>query len=175
MKNKIFGKGVNEEPKVSNMELLKKSITEFCNAISYDEVDARNALKDVYWDNDVDPALYWNFKPICTLDVNGTHEMAHKLKHNRLFGKNGLLLEHTVNKSTSSISDIFEVYELWLLEDMTLAVTFACAMSVKDDKHTERLTYRCPVENGYRHFYDIDVEVFADKIGKMIYETRHIL
>lgn len=175
MRNKFFNKGANEAQKPSNMELLRKSITEFCHAIAIDDDEAKAAVKTILWDNEIDPALYWDFEPICTFEVSGTNEMAHKLKHNRLFGQNGILLEHTVNKSTSSISDIFELYELWLLEDMSLAVTFACQMSVKAGEQTEMVVYRYPVENGFKHFYDVDVEHFADEIGIRIYGTRHIL
>lgn len=176
MRNKLFfNKGANEAQKPSNMELLRKSITEFCHAIAIDSDDANSAIKTILWDYEIDPALYWKFEPICTFEASGTNEMAHKLKHNRLFGKNGILLEHNVNKSTSSISDIFEIYELWLLEDMSLAVTFACQMSVTDGEQTERVIYRYPVEDGFKHFYDVDVEHFADEIGVRIYATRHIL
>lgn len=173
MRNKFFNKGTT--PKRSNMELLRKSITEFCHAIAFDDDEAKAAVKSIMWDNEIDPALYWEFEPICTFEVSGTHEMAHKLKHNRLFGKNGILLEHDVNKSTSSISDIMELYELWLLEDMSLVVTFACQMSVRAENQTEMVVYRYPVENGFKHFYDVDVEQFADEIGARIYATRHIL
>ena len=175
MKKRLFYKGADNAQKANNMELLRRSITEFCHKIAYDSDDANSALKTVMWDNEIDPAIYWEFEPICTFEVSGTHEMAHKLKHNRLFGKNGILLEHSVNKSTSSMSDIMEIYELWLLEDMSLAVVFACQMTVSDGEETEKAVYRYPVENGYEHFFDTDVEQFVDKIGVMIYSTRNIL
>lgn len=176
MKNKIFfNKGADEAQKPSNMELLKKSITEFCHAIAFDEDEAKAALKDVHWDSEVDPVIYWKFQPICTFEVGGTHEMAHRLRHNRLFGQNGILLECEVDSSTSAMSNIMEAYELWLLEDMSLMVVFSCLMSVSDDENTERAIYRYPVKNGYNHFHDIDVEDFVTKVETMIFATRHTL
>lgn len=176
MKNKFFSnnKGADEAPKPSNMELLKKSVTEFCMAIAEYEDEAEDALRNVHWDEEVDPIMYWRFCPVCTFEAGGSHEMAHRLRHNRLFGKNGLMLECKGGKFTSILSDVTEAYELWLLEDMTLAVVFSCTMRVSDKgDHTEYVTYRYPVKDGYKHFYDMEVDDFLNKIGTMIFVTRN--
>ena len=67
-----------------------------------------------------------------------------------------------------------EAYELWLLEDMTLQVVFSCKMWVTDNgKTSEYVTYRYPVKDGYKHFCDMEVEDFLNKIETMIFVTRN--
>lgn len=175
MKNKIFvSKEGKETGAPSNMERLKRSITAFCMAITDFKDEAENALQNMRWDEDVDPIIYWRFCPVCTFEAGGSHEMAHRLRHNRLFGKNGLLLESRGGKCTSILSEVMEAYELWLLEDMTLQVVFSCKMKVTDkDDYTEYVTYRYPVKDGYTHFYDMEVEDFLSKIETMIFVTRN--
>lgn len=170
MRNKLFNKGAT--PKPSNMELLRKSITEFCHAVSFNDDEVRALIKEVGWHKDLDPVIYWKFKPVCTFEVSGTDDYAHLLKHNRLFGKNAILLETRLNKNTSGISSITENHELWLLEDMTLATVFACEMMVSDGRNTEKVVYRYPVEN-YRGFFSTDVKEFLTKINAWIYNTKH--
>ena len=176
MKNKFFtnNKTADEALKPSNMELLKKNITEFCMAIAESEDEAEAALCKVHWDEEVDPIMYWRFCPVCTFEAGGSHELAHRLRHNRLFGKNALLLECKGGKYTSILSEVMEAYELWLLEDMTLQVVFSCKMWVTDNgKTSEYVTYRYPVKDGYKHFYDMEVEDFLSKIETMIFVTRN--
>ena len=84
------------------------------------------------------------------------------------------LLECKGGKYTSILSEVMEAYELWLLEDMTLEVVFSCKMCVTDNgKTSEYVTYRYPVKDGYKHFYDMEVEDFLNKIETMIFVTRN--
>ena len=77
-------------------------------------------------------------------------------------------------KYTSILSEVMEAYELWLLEDMTLQVVFSCKMWVTDNgKTSEYVTYRYPVKDGYKHFYDMEVEDFLNNIETMILVTRN--
>ena len=174
MKNKFFNKSANVAQKPSNIELLKKSITEFCYAAALDEDEAKHALGSIFWNEEVDPVLYWEFRPICTFEVCCTDEAEHKLKHNRLFNRNGILIGEYVHKSPISMLDVKEIYELWLLEDMTLEVTFSCHVSVKKEMVSECAVYRYHVENGFKYFCDADIEEIVDEISTKIRETRSV-
>lgn len=95
MKNKFFtnNKTADDAVTPSNMELLKKSITKFCMDIAEYEDEAEAALCKVHWDEEVDPIMYWRFCPVCTFEAGGSHELAHRLRHNRLLARTHFCLK----------------------------------------------------------------------------------
>ena len=137
----------------------------------------KQMLDEIYWDREFDPLLYWQFVPVCAFEVDGTEEMSHTYRHNRLFGMNGYRLDSSVGKGTAAMSTVTESYELWLLEDMSLAVTFCCQMTVadRDDNCYETAEYRYPVTGSYAALTgDFYVENFIESVAEQIFSARHM-
>ena len=129
----------------SNMAVFCKNLFDFCIATGDDEQEVKDGIEGLY-DPDFDPLLYFRFRPVCSFEVEGSEEIFPDYRHNRLFGKNGYRLSETVEGGVSAMSTVTRGYELWLLEDMTLAVTFCCQMTVDDrDGTCETAAYRYPV------------------------------
>ena len=106
----------------SNLDVFCKNLFAFCVAAGGDEQE----MKD------------------------GSEELFPDYRHNRLFGKNGYLLSETVGSGVSAMSTVTQGYEVWLLEDMTLTVTFCCQMTVDDrDGTCETAAYRYPIFGGH--------------------------
>ena len=69
----------------------------------------------------------------------------------------------------SNLSDITEGYELWLLDDMTLAVTYFYNMKVRSKDKFEAVTYRYFMKDGlYKFGYDFEEDAFLGKIEYII-------
>ena len=132
----------------SNMDVFCKNLFAFCVAAGGDEQETKDGIKRIY-DPDFDPLLYFRFRPVCSFEVEGNEELFPDYRHNRLFGKNGYLLSETVGNGVSAMSTVTQGYEVWLLEDMTLTVTFCCQMAVDDrDGPCETAAYRYPIFGG---------------------------
>lgn len=133
----------------SNMAVFCKNLFAFCAAAGGDEQEVKDGIEGIY-DPDFDPLLYFRFRPVCSFEVEGSEEIFPDYRHNRLFGKNGYCLSETVGSGVSAMSTVTQGYEVWLLEDMTLAVTFCCQMTVDDREGTcETAAYRYPIFGGY--------------------------
>ena len=172
-----------EEPETATVlsakDRLYMSLLRFCmeQTTEYDEDEIREMLDEIYWDSGFDPLLYWQFVPICAFEVEGTEEMFHTYHHNSLFGMNGFKLDESMEKGTCAMSTVSESYELWLLEDMSLAVTFCCQMMVEDteDRCYEIAEYRYPVAGSYAELTgDFYVDDFIQSVCDKIYEARHM-
>ena len=164
---------------MSAKDRMYMSLLRFCmeQTAEFDEEDIREMLDEIYWDSGFDPLLYWQFVPICGFEVDGTEEMSHTYRHNRLFGMNGYRLDSSVEKGTAAMSTVTESYELWLLEDMSLAVTFCCQMTVadRDGKYYETAEYRYPVTGSYAALTgDFYVEHFLESVSEQIYMSRNM-
>jgi len=124
-----------------------------------------------------DPVLDWDYKPLCGCEVSGFDRINHNIKQNRLFERNAHLLYFTRTSRASLMSEIVEGYEMWLLEDMTLAVTFCCQMTVadRDDNYYETAEYRYPVTGSYAELTgDFYVEHFLESVSEQIYMSRNM-
>lgn len=129
----------------SNMAIFCRNLYDFCSASCDDEQEIKDGIEGLY-DPDFDPLLYFRFRPVCSFEVEGSEEIFPDYRHHRLFGKSGYRLSETVGSGISAMSTVTQGYELWLLEDMTLAVTFCCQMTVDDaDGTCETAAYHYPV------------------------------
>ena len=170
-----------EEPALkvpSAREQFYQNLIHFCmnQTNEFDEDEIQYMLDERETDKDFDPLLYWDFNPICSFEMSGSDELSHAYRHNRLFGQNGHLLDTSVGKATSAVSSVSESYELWLLEDMSLVVTFCCKMEVSNGgDHYETAVYRYPVSGSYAELSgDFDVDDFLDSVCAQIYEARNM-
>lgn len=171
-----------EEPAIqmpSARELLYQNLLYFCmnQTNEFDEAEIRNMLDELETDKGFDPLLYWKFVPICSFETSGSDELSYIYRHNRLFGKNGHLLDSSLGKGTSAMSTVTENYELWLLEDMSLVVTFCCRMEVSDDDgdHYEVAAYRYPVSGSYAELAgDFHVGNLLEEVYHQVCEARNM-
>ena len=164
---------------LSARDRMYMSLLRFCmeQTAEFDEEEIREMLDEIYWDRDFDPLLYWQFVPVCAFEVDGTEEMSHTYRHHSLFGMNGYRLDSATGKGTAGMSTVTESYELWLLEDMSLAVTFCCQMMVEDrDDHCYEIAeYRYPVTGSYAELTgDFYVENFIESVAEQIFSARHM-
>ena len=133
-----------------DMDKLRETLEKLCldNGYEYEEIEEE--LDNISSMEDFDPLLHWDFEPVCGLEVEGSEDIFPDRRRNRLFGKNGYLLDDSLGNGISALSTVTESYELWLLEDMTLAVTFCCKMTVEgEDGYFESAAFRFPVSGSY--------------------------
>lgn len=159
-------------------ERLLRNLLKFCmeQTAEYDRDEIREMLEGLELDMDFDPLLYWEFDPICSFAVDGSSEFSHIYRHNRLFGQNGFRLDESTGKGTAGMSTISESYELWLLEDMSLTVTFCCQMEVRNGEGDYEIAeYRYPVSGSYAELTgDFSVEDFLESVADQIFTARHM-
>ncbi len=109
----------------------------------------------------------FTFKPVYTFEVygNSNEHLNGRYDTNPIFDKNAYMLDVNFTGLTSNLSDITEGYELWLLDDMTLAVTYFYNMKVRSKDKFEAVTYRYFMKNGlYKFGYDFEEDAFLGKI-----------
>lgn len=157
-----------------NMDRLCRSLAGLCLEAGMEEADVMDALSAIY-DSSFDPLLYLDFRRVCAFCVDGGPEIFPEYRHERLFGQNACLLDSSVEGGVSAMSTVTQSYELWLLEDMTLAVTFCCEMCVGDGHERETAAYRYPAEGSYAALTgDFEPEDFLEHIADMVYAARHM-
>ena len=113
----------------------------------------------------------FTFKPVYTFEVygNSNEHLNGRYDTNPIFDKNAYMLDVNFTGLTSNLSDITEGYELWLLDDMTLAVTYFYNMKVRSKDKFEAVTYRYFMKNGlYKFGYDFEEDAFLGKIEYII-------
>lgn len=159
-------------PAISGLDKFYRTLEDLCLPYG-DEDDIREEIDNISSFDDFEPLLHLDFGPICALETEGSDDCFPNRRRNRLFGKNGCLLDTSLHSGVSALSTVAESYELWLLEDMTLAVTFCCSMTVKgDDGYTESVTFRYPVSGSYPELSgDFDAVDFLVSIEDLICEA----
>lgn len=133
-----------------DMDKLCETLENLCFDGGYEEEEIEEELDNISSMEDFEPLLHWKFEPVCGLELEGSEDIFPHHRRNRLFGKNGYLLDTSFDNGISAMSTVTESYELWLLEDMTLAVAFCCTMEVEgNDGYFESATFRFPVSGSY--------------------------
>ena len=156
----------NREAFVRSLEklcLLHRGIFAFSEDVTY---DVKKAVPEGF-----DPLMYFTFKPVYTFEVygNSNENLNGRYDTNPIFDKNAYMLDVNVTGLTSNLSDITEGYELWLLDDMTLAVTYFYNMKVRSKDKFEAVTYRYFMKDGlYKFGYDFEEDAFLGKIEYII-------
>ena len=115
--------------------------------------------------------MYFTFKPVYTFEAygNSNEHLNGRYDTNPIFDKNAYMLDVNVTGLTSNLSDITEGYELWLLDDMTLAVTYFYNMKVRSKDKFEAVTYRFFMKDGlYKFGYDFEEDAFLGRIEYII-------
>ena len=110
-------------------------------------------------------------KPVYTFEAygNSNEHLNGRYDTNPIFDKNAYMLDVNVTGLTSNLSDITEGYELWLLDDMTLAVTYFYNMKVRSKDKFEAVTYRFFMKDGlYKFGYDFEEDAFLGRIEYII-------
>ncbi len=121
-----------------------------------------------------DPLLDWDYQPICSCEVSGMSAPCYNVKHNRLFGHNGVCLYDEMTSKGGDIDiTVCEGYELWLLDNLRLVFTYYCAML--DENGEAQMIYRYPMGkrfpvnmtmNAERFLRDLHAEICSLKQPK---------
>ena len=160
----------------SNMKKLCEALENLCLDSGCEEEEIEEELDNISGFDDFEPLLHWDFQPVCGLEVEGSEDIFPNRRRNRLFGKNGILLDTSMQCGVCALSTVAESYELWLLEDMTLAVIFCCTMTVKgEDNYSESATFRFPVSGRYPELSgDFDALDFLASVEERICDALHL-
>ena len=156
----------NREAFVRSLEklcLLHRGIFSFSEDVT---CDVKKAVPEGF-----DPLMYFTFKPVYTFEAygNSNEHLNGRYDTNPIFDKNAYMLDVNVTGLTSNLSDITEGYELWLLDDMTLAVTYFYNMKVRSKDKFEAVTYRYFMKDGlYKFGYDFEEDAFLGRIEYII-------
>ena len=159
----------------SDMNKLCETLENLCLDSGYEEDEIEEELDNISSIEDFEPLLHWNFEPVCGLEVEGSEDIFPHHR-NRLFGKNGYLLDDSLGSGVSAMSSVTESYELWLLEDMSLAVTFCCTMVVEGENgYFESVTFRFQVSGSYPELSgDFDAVDFLRSIEDRICDALNL-
>lgn len=159
----------NREAFVRSLEklcLLHRGIFSFSEDVTY---DVEKAVPE-----DFNPLMNFPFNPVYTFEAygNDNEHLNHSYDINPIFDKNGFLLKVTPTGFNSTLSEIIEGYELWLLDDMSLAVTYFCNMKVRAKDKFEAVVYRYYLKDGlYKFGYQFDIDDFVAHIEYVIAEA----
>lgn len=127
------GKSMKYSHLSPDMDKLCETLESLCfdNGYEYEEIEEE--MDNIGSFEEFEPLLHWEFEPVCALELEGSDCIFPDRRRNRLFGQNGYLLDMSLDSGIAALSTITQSYELWLLEDMSLAVTFCCTMTVKGE------------------------------------------
>lgn len=158
------------------MDKLCETLESLCLDNGYDEEEVEEEMDNISSFEEFEPLLHWEFEPVCALELEGSDCIFPDRRRNRLFGKNGYLLDTSLDSGIAALSTITQSYELWLLEDMSLAVTFCCTMTVEgNDNYSESAAFRIPVSGSYPKLAgDFNAVDFLLSIEEKICDALHL-
>lgn len=159
-----------------DMNKLCETLESLCfdNGYEYEEIEEE--MENISSFEEFEPLLHWKFEPICALELEGSDCIFPDHRRNRLFGKNGYLLDTSLDGGIAALSTITQSHELWLLEDMSLAVTFCCTITVEGkDNYSESATFRIPLSGSYPKLSgDFNAVDFLLSIEDKICDALHL-
>ena len=156
----------NREAFVSSLEklcLLHLGIYSFAQDVVY------NAERIV--PKDFDPLMHFPFKPVYVFEAygNSNEYFENGYAERPIFSRNAYLLDRNITDYTVELSEMSEGYELWLLDDMTLAATYYHRMVVRSDDKFESVIYRRYMKDGlYRYGEEFEAAAFWESIQYII-------
>ena len=156
----------NREAFVRSLEklcLLHLGIYSFAQDVVY------NAERIV--PKDFDPLMHFPFKPVYVFEAygNSNEYFENGYAERPIFSRNAYLLDRNITDYTVELSEMSEGYELWLLDDMTLAVTYYHKMTAHSDDKFEAVIYRRYMEDGlYKYGEEFEAAAFWELIQYLI-------
>ena len=159
-----------------DMDKLCETLESLCLENGYEYEEIEEEMDNISSFEEFEPLLHWEFEPVCALELEGSDCIFPDRRRSRLFGKNGYLLDTSLDSGIAALSTITQSYELWLLEDMSLAVTFCCTMTVEgNDNYSESATFRIPVSGSYPKLSgDFNAVDFLLSIEDKICDALHL-
>ena len=156
-----------------NREAFVRSLQKLCllHRNGMDDIENSSELLWKIVPDNFNPLEYFPFKPIYTFESYGnTNEyLNHRYDVKPIFSKTGFLLDVTETDFVSALSETSEGYELWLFDDMTLAVTHFRSMKVRTGDKYESVTYRYFIKDGlYKFGLHFSEQDFVSKIEYVI-------
>ena len=156
----------NREAFVRSLEklcLLHLGIYSFAQDVVY------NAERTV--PKDFDPLMHFPFKPVYVFEAygNSNEYFENEYAERPIFSRNAYLLDRNITDYTVELSEMSEGYELWLLDDMTLAVTYYHKMTAHSDDKFEAVIYRQYMKDGlYKYGENFDADAFWEMMQYII-------
>lgn len=155
------------ETKLTNYhrEVFLRKLIEIIYQNSSEEREAERAIAILLDDMppQFNPIKHLSFEPIYAFDIDATVCEHRKFAYNPLYEQSGAFLCATYTDTASTISDISDGYELWLLTDMSIVAVKVCNVEVSVGNCKERATYRYRVKDGiYQFGNNFEPENFAD-------------
>ena len=120
---------------------------------------------------DFDPLMHFPFKPVYVFEAygNSNEYFENGYAERPIFSRNAYLLDRNITDYTVELSEMSEGYELWLLDDMTLAATYYHRMVVRSDDKFESVIYRRYMKDGlYRYGEEFEAAAFWESIQYII-------
>lgn len=117
-----------------------------------------------------DPLANFEFKPIFTYEAYGDFFLAPNYRNEKLIENNGIMLYEEIGTFTSSNIDVCNLYEIWLLEDMSILTTFSYNITIGSENDKFTSSYRLITEEFGGEF---DLECFLDDLTELILENGH--
>lgn len=115
------------------------------------------------------PILCWKYTPVTACEVV-MEEADYGIRHNSLFQCGGKLIAERTNDATENFGFVYDRNELWLLRDMTFAVTRSITYG---NCEGERMTYRYFIGNDldcFRKYCEAD-DILA-RVRELIRENE---
>lgn len=156
-----------------NREAFVRSLEKLCLL----HLGANSFAQDVVYDaerivpKNFNPLMHFPFKPVYTFEAYGSGSKYFESGYGEkpIFDKNAYLLDRTVTVGTAELCEISEGYELWLLDDMTLAATHYYRMAVHSDDKFESVIYRRYMKDGlYKYGEHFEADAFWELIQYLI-------
>lgn len=115
------------------------------------------------------PILCWKYTPVTACEVV-MEDADYGIRHNSLFPCGGKLIAERTNDATENFGFVYDRNELWLLRDMTFAVTRSITYG---NCEGERMTYRYSIGNDldcFRKYCEAD-DILA-RVRELIRENE---
>ena len=156
-----------------NREAFVRTLEKLCLL----HLGASSFAQDVVYDAErivpkgFDPLMHFPFKPVYVFEAYGISGKYFESGYGEkpIFGKNAYLLDRTFTVNTAELCEMSEGYELWLLDDMTLAATYYHRMIVRSDDKFEAVIYRRYMKDGlYKYGEEFESAAFWELIQYLI-------
>lgn len=164
----------------SNYELFVENVKNFCidyitenDCYDYAE-DEELLLFDFIEEGlenlEFDPVALFDFKPLFTYEAVGDFFMSPNFRDDKIFKQNACMLYCNDGTFTSAGFDVFNTFEVWLLEDMSIKTAFSYEIRMETiGKFVS--TYRIATNEFKGEF---DLEDFIESLSEKIFNNGHV-
>ena len=151
-------------------ELVRCGAEEYCTRdFDKDKSHVQSVVDSMAENKKFNPILCWKYTPLSACEVV-MEEADYGIRHNSLFPCGGKLIAERTNDATENFGFVYDRNELWLLRNMTFAVTRSITYG---NCEGERMTYRYFIGNDldcFRKYCEAD-DILA-RVRELIRENE---